>query len=150
MKVRRTAWDAAWEQSFARLAAYKSKHGDCGTHRRLGKKLGNWARNQRKNKGWLDRGKPNLRLTAAQVARLEALGFAWDTTTCDLHNLPAAGRERARGPRAGEAAAEPSDGEDCPEGNELARRIWAAEKDLEGVADGWCSICQRSGPPRGG
>jgi hypothetical protein len=40
--------------------------------------LANWVMNQRAYKRQLDRGEPCRGMTAARVAKLEALGFAWE------------------------------------------------------------------------
>jgi hypothetical protein len=70
----------SWEESLARLAAYKAAHGDCdvpaGWAEELG--LGSWVNKQRHLKRKLDRGEPGQGMTAARAARLTALGLAWD------------------------------------------------------------------------
>jgi hypothetical protein len=77
------AWetlDAAWEAQLARLAVYKNKHGDCNVPHRWAEdpQLGSWVLKQRANKKGLDRGEPCKWMTAARVAKLEALGFEWE------------------------------------------------------------------------
>ena len=68
-----------WGAQLARLAAYKAAHGDCNVPRSWAEdpQLGRWVSKQRTCKKALDRGEPSARITVAQVARLEALGFAW-------------------------------------------------------------------------
>jgi hypothetical protein len=69
----------AWEAQFARLAAHKVVHGDCNVPQRWAEdpQLGTWVSTQRFYKKELDRGEPSQCMTAARVAKLEALGFAW-------------------------------------------------------------------------
>jgi hypothetical protein len=81
-KVRDPNHDAAWEAQFARLAAYKAAHGDCNVAQGWPEdpRLGNWVSRQQKCKKKLDRGEPSEPsegMTAARVAKLDALGFAW-------------------------------------------------------------------------
>jgi hypothetical protein len=73
--------DAGWEVQLAKLKAYKRRHGDCNVPARWAEdpRLGSWVSDQRACKKKLDRGEPSRGITAARVARLEALGFAWDT-----------------------------------------------------------------------
>jgi hypothetical protein len=75
----------------ARLAAYKEAHGDCSVPQRWAEDpiLGQWVSNQRKCKRKLDRGDPSPRITAERAAKLEALGFAWQTLA--TRQRPAAG-----------------------------------------------------------
>jgi hypothetical protein len=71
---------AAWEAQLARLAVYKAAHGDCGVPHRWAEEeggLGQWVGTQRYCKKALDRGDPSPGITAARVAKLEALGFVW-------------------------------------------------------------------------
>jgi hypothetical protein len=75
--------EAAWEAQEARLVAYKAAHGDYNVPCRWAKdqQLANWVRNQRKGKRKLDRDESSGKcdgMTAERVARLTALGFAWD------------------------------------------------------------------------
>jgi superfamily II DNA or RNA helicase len=67
------AKDAAWEQGFADLVEYKSRHGDCDVPvRSKGNfKLGRWVHVQR---GAYKTG----RLPHERVKRLEDLGFRWE------------------------------------------------------------------------
>jgi hypothetical protein len=71
--------DAGWEAQLAKLKAYKRKHGDCSVPNRWAEDppLGRWVGTQRKFKRKLDRGEPSEGMTAARVAKLDALGFAW-------------------------------------------------------------------------
>jgi hypothetical protein len=70
----------AWEAQLAKITAYKSARGDCNVPKRWAEdpRLGNWVSMQRKRKKELDRGDPSHGMTAARVAKLEALGFAWE------------------------------------------------------------------------
>ena len=70
----------AWEAQLARLAAYKAAHGDCNVPHRWPEdsQLGSWVNRQRTLKRKLDRGEPSEGMMADQVARLTALGFAWN------------------------------------------------------------------------
>ena len=54
-------------------------HGDCNVPRQWAEdpRLGYWVKNQCQYKKQLDRGNPNAWMSAARVARLEALGFTW-------------------------------------------------------------------------
>jgi hypothetical protein len=63
-----------------KLKQYKWHHGDCSVPHRWVEDppLGNWVHKQRGNKKKLDRGDPSDGMTAARVAKLEALGFAWE------------------------------------------------------------------------
>ena len=56
------------------------KYGDCNVPKRWAADppLSSWVRKQRECKRLLDRGDPSSRTTAARVAKLEALGFAWE------------------------------------------------------------------------
>jgi hypothetical protein len=78
--------EAAWEAQLARLAAYKAEHGDCSVPQRWAEDptLGQWVRNQRAHKRKLDHGEPSEGMTAARVARLEALGFAWELSSAAI------------------------------------------------------------------
>ena len=75
--------DAGWEDSLAKLKAYKRKHGNCNVPRHWAEDpaLGGWVDRQRKLKKRLDRGEPCEGMTAARAANLEALGFAWELST---------------------------------------------------------------------
>ena len=72
--------DAGWEAKLAKLKAYKRRHGDCSVPQGWADDppLGGWVTNQRKYKKVLDRGEPSQGMTADRVAKLEALGFAWN------------------------------------------------------------------------
>lgn len=66
-------WDpleAAWEEMFAALVAFKAKHGHCNVPRKWPEHeaLGVWVSNQRATQG---------RITPARKALLDALGFEW-------------------------------------------------------------------------
>jgi superfamily II DNA or RNA helicase len=70
-------WDprgSAWELMFAELERYKDEHGHCNVPDdcKENPKLGTWVGKQRafRNAG---------KLSAARMARLDALGFVWDT-----------------------------------------------------------------------
>ena len=59
----------------------KPLHGDCDVPKRYGEDkpaLGSWVNEQRQQKKKLDRGEPSKGMTAARVAKLEALGFVWE------------------------------------------------------------------------
>jgi hypothetical protein len=75
-----------WEQHLTSLRAYKCRHGDCNVPRRWAEDppLGRWVGNQRKFKRALDRGDPRLEITVARSAKLEALGFAWETSAAAI------------------------------------------------------------------
>jgi hypothetical protein len=72
--------EAAWKAQLAVLAAYKAEHGDCYVPSCWAEdqKLSSWVSKQRKNKRKLDRGEPVYGITAKRVAKLTALGFAWE------------------------------------------------------------------------
>jgi hypothetical protein len=71
--------DAGWEAQLAKLKQYKRKHGDCNVPQGWAehKPLGKWVNKQRHYKKKLDCGEPSEGMTAARVAKLDALGFAW-------------------------------------------------------------------------
>jgi hypothetical protein len=46
--------------------------------------LGSWVNNQRALKKKLDRGDPRPKMTAGRVAKLDALGFAWELSAAEL------------------------------------------------------------------
>ena len=53
------------------------------------KPLGSWVMSQRSRKRKLDRGESGDGMTAARVARLDALGFAWALSSAHrLHSDP--------------------------------------------------------------
>jgi hypothetical protein len=74
--------DAGWEGWLAKLEAYKRVHGDCNVPQRWAEDpaLRMWVTNQRAYKRLLDRSDPSKGMTAARAARLEALGFAWESS----------------------------------------------------------------------
>ena len=76
---RLTRDDTGWEAQLAKLRKYRRKHGDCNVPRGWAEDppLGGWVGTQRQYKKALDRGEPSEGMTAARVAKLEALGFAW-------------------------------------------------------------------------
>ena len=71
-------WDPytqQWEDGFNALVAYKAEFGDCLVPRKFaynGLTLGTWVGKQRLNKE---------RLSKEQIARLDAIGFVWNTIT---------------------------------------------------------------------
>ena len=71
--------DAGWEAQLAKLEAYKHKHGNSSVPQKWAEDppLGGWVDSQRKAKRALDRGDPRPKITAARVAQLDKLGFAW-------------------------------------------------------------------------
>jgi hypothetical protein len=76
-------WDqkeAEWEVQLARLAAYKTEHGDCNVPEGWADDppLSIWVNNQRALKRKLDRGEPSQGMKAARAAQMTALGFMWD------------------------------------------------------------------------
>jgi hypothetical protein len=73
--------DAGWEAQLAKLKAYTGHHGDCNVPQGWTEdpQLGNWVHRQRQRKKALDRGEPSAGgMTAARVAKLDALGFEWE------------------------------------------------------------------------
>jgi hypothetical protein len=66
--------------------AYKRAHGDCNVPQRWAtdQRLGNWVNEQRNYKKALDRGEPKPIITAARVAKLDGLGFAWEMTAAAI------------------------------------------------------------------
>jgi hypothetical protein len=71
--------DASWEAQLAKLKKYTREHGDCNVPQGWAEdlRLGRWVMSQRAYKKALDRGDTRPGITAAQVAKLEAIGFAW-------------------------------------------------------------------------
>ena len=69
--------DAAWDESYRRLEAYRAEQGDCLVPTSYvtpdGGKLGTWVVNQRQARKGKGGG-----LSEERTARLEALGFVWD------------------------------------------------------------------------
>jgi hypothetical protein len=73
---------------------YKAAHGNCNVPSAWAADpiLASWVKHQRTCKKALDRGKPGYGMTAARVAKLDALGFSWDTRRdIDWANLDEAG-----------------------------------------------------------
>ena len=70
-------YDAAWDESYRRLEAYRAEHGNCLVPLSYvtsdGGKLGRWVGTQRQ----VRKGKGG-ELSEERAARLEALGFVWD------------------------------------------------------------------------
>jgi hypothetical protein len=71
--------DAGWEAQLAKLTTYKQEHGNCNVPRGWDDdvRLANWVNDQRRFKRALDRGEDHPHVTAARVAKLDALGFNW-------------------------------------------------------------------------
>jgi hypothetical protein len=69
-------YEAAWEQMFAALTAYKQAHGNCNVPHRWKDHptLGKWCGTQRRNYN-------DNKLSADRVKRLEQIGFVWDPLT---------------------------------------------------------------------
>jgi hypothetical protein len=79
--------DAGWEGWLAKLEAYRREHGDCNVPQRWPEDaaLGGWVGRPRWYKKRLDRGEPCKGMTAARVAKLEALGpTGLETLRCCL------------------------------------------------------------------
>jgi hypothetical protein len=87
--------DAGWEGWLAKLKAYKRRHGDCSVPQRwIGDPaLGAWVMHQRKYKKALDHGESCQGMTAARVAKLKALCFAWELPRRGGSNTDDAGWE---------------------------------------------------------
>jgi hypothetical protein len=68
--------EEGWEAHLAELKVYKRRHGDCNVPQGY-PGLGNWLDKQRQKKKRLDRGEVHPEMTAARVAKLDALGLAW-------------------------------------------------------------------------
>jgi hypothetical protein len=88
-------WDnAGWEAQLAKLKAHKQKHGGCCVPLRWPEdpKLGRWVKEQRMYKKKLDRGDLRPQITAARVAKLEALGFAWALSAAVVSKRNSEGR----------------------------------------------------------
>jgi hypothetical protein len=71
-----------WEVLFGWLVAYKAKQGDCDVPYGWADdpRLGRWVHRQRRCKRALDCGQPSYGMTTARVAKLEAIGFAWEAS----------------------------------------------------------------------
>jgi hypothetical protein len=78
--------DAIWETHLVKLKEYKCRHGDCTVPIRWAEdpRLGRWVMTQRGCKKNLDRGDPRPKITAARVAKLDLLGFAWQVSAAEL------------------------------------------------------------------
>jgi hypothetical protein len=87
--------DAGWEAQLAKLRKHRRKHGDCNVPRRWAEDppFGTWVAGQRRGKKLLDRGEPSKGMTVARVAKLEALGFAWEMSAAAI------GKRRSEGQR---------------------------------------------------
>jgi hypothetical protein len=85
--------DAGWEAKLGKLKAYKRKHGDCNVPGGWAEDppLGRWVNTQRRHKKKLDRGEPSKGMTAARVAKLDALGFAWELSAAAISKLNSKG-----------------------------------------------------------
>ena len=72
--------DAVWEAQRLKLEKYNQRHGDCNVPRNWpeDQALGFWVMTQRAGKKALNRGGPSLKITVARMAKLDALGFAWE------------------------------------------------------------------------
>jgi hypothetical protein len=83
--------DAGWEAQLAKLKVYKRRQGDCSVPQGWVEdpRLGNWVKHQRAYKRKLDRGDPSPGMTVERAAKLDALGFAWQTLAA--RRRPAAG-----------------------------------------------------------
>jgi hypothetical protein len=92
------AWKkhADWERHLVNLTAYKRRHGDCNVTQRWAEdpRLGRWVMTQRRRKKARDRGDPNPHITAARVAKLDALGFAWERLAAEISSREDADWER--------------------------------------------------------
>jgi hypothetical protein len=78
--------DAGWATQLAKVKKYKRRHGDCNVPRGWAEDpaLGIWVNMQRAYKKKLDRGELCKGMTAARVAKLEALGFAWEMSAAAI------------------------------------------------------------------
>jgi hypothetical protein len=78
--------DAIWQAQLVKLKEYECRHGDCTVPIRWAEdpRLGRWVMTQRGCKKALDRGDPRPKITAARVAKLDALGFAWQVSAAEL------------------------------------------------------------------
>jgi hypothetical protein len=91
--------DTGWEAQLARLKAYQAEHGDCLVPASWAEdpKLGGWVSKQRVHKRRFDRGEPSEGMTAARVAKLEALGFAWEMSAAALSKRQSEGNRDDEG-----------------------------------------------------
>jgi hypothetical protein len=71
--------DTHWDDWLAKLTVYKTDHHDCNVPKGWAEnpRLASWVSKQRRLKRKMDRGEQSDAMTAEQVAKLEALGFAW-------------------------------------------------------------------------
>jgi hypothetical protein len=78
--------DAIWQAQLVKLKEYECRHGDCTVPIRWAEdpRLGRWVMTQRGCKKALDRGDPRPKITAVRVAKLDALGFAWQVSAAEL------------------------------------------------------------------
>ena len=74
--------DAQWKEQLVKLKRYKADHGHCSVPLKWATdpKLGRWVEHQRRYKRALDRGEPNMGMTAARLSKLDALGFVWEAS----------------------------------------------------------------------
>jgi hypothetical protein len=86
--------DDAWEAQLAKLKAYKRRHGGCNVPQRWAedRELGTWVKKQRQCKKALDRGEPSDAMTAARMAKLDALGFTWELSAVERGKQNSKGR----------------------------------------------------------
>ena len=72
---------ASWEAQFAELVAYAEEHGDCNVPRRFeaNKELGHWVMRQRTEYRLLMEGRRSS-MTEERIAKLNEIGFVWDTS----------------------------------------------------------------------
>jgi hypothetical protein len=70
----------------AKIKAYKQQHGDYNVPQGwvTDPRFGIWVNKQRQYKKALDRGDPSKGMTAARVAKLDALGFTWEMSAAQL------------------------------------------------------------------
>ena len=72
-----------WENSFAKLVAYKEQHGDTNvpvTYKDKDKQLANWVKNARTYYRKMQQGEPSP-MTDERITQLEEEGFVWDVRT---------------------------------------------------------------------
>jgi hypothetical protein len=85
---------AAAEAHLTKLEAYKREHGDCNMPQGWAEdpRLANFVQRQRVEKKVLDRGGASPGLTAARVAKLDAIGFAWELSVAERSKQCSEGR----------------------------------------------------------
>jgi hypothetical protein len=78
--------ESIWEAQLAKLMAYKRKNGDCSVPQSWAAhpRLGSWVSRQRALKKKLDRGELSPGITVLRVAKLDALGFAWELSAAAI------------------------------------------------------------------